>query len=153
MSSMASSTASRPPGAVATAIGTKSPAPRTQPARPTGRSTTASKAFTPNLAISSREKRGGGSAPAPAGAIRAATDNAAATTLMLAALTAGTFVSTNYTLPSASASVRVVVVARDMEVDGKECVLRGEMEFQDITSGQVQRTVAIRRQEFVQLKK
>ena len=68
------------------------------------------------------------------------------------ALASGTFQSLSHSSPSASISVRVVIVARNMLVDGKECVLRGEMEFQDIASGQVSRRIPIRRIDFVKAK-
>ena len=63
-------------------------------------------------------------------------------------LVSGVFQSVSYASPSASIAVRVVIVARDMEVDGKECVLRGQLEFQDITSGQINRSFPIRRADF-----
>jgi len=67
-------------------------------------------------------------------------------------LPSGTFEFVSHASPSASISVRVVIVARNMLVDGKECVLRGEMEFQDIASGQVSRRIPIRRIDFVKAK-
>lgn len=68
-------------------------------------------------------------------------------------LTSGMFESTAYASPSASIAVRVVVVARDMEVDGKECVLRGQLEFRDIGSGRTTRSLPILSADFVPLRR
>jgi hypothetical protein len=68
------------------------------------------------------------------------------------ALAPGAPQSVSYSLPSAAALTRAIIVARNMEVDGKECVLRGEIEFQSIATGQVCRRVPIRRVDFVAVK-
>ncbi len=68
-------------------------------------------------------------------------------------LASGTFESTSFASPSASIAVRVVLVARDMEVDGKECVLRGQLEFRGIGTGQTTRSLPIRTEDFVLIKR
>lgn len=65
---------------------------------------------------------------------------------------AGTFEALAHTFVN-PVDARVVIVARDMQVDGKECVLRGQINFVDTATSRTTRSVPIRREDFVQLKR
>ena len=69
------------------------------------------------------------------------------------ALVPGTIEALSHTVSGTSALVRLVIVADDMQVDGKTCALRGQVELTDLADGRIRRSFPIRRDDFVAVTK
>lgn len=67
-------------------------------------------------------------------------------------LVAGTVEALSHTVSSATALVRLVIVADQMQVDGKTCALRGQVELTDLADGRIRRSFPVRREDFVAVK-
>lgn len=68
-------------------------------------------------------------------------------------LVPGTVETLNHTVAGPPATVRVVIVADDMRVDGKTCALRGQIEIANLADGRICRSFPVRREDFVAVTK